>query len=88
MKLTTVTLSNVVIINILCFQNVVGRYILVKLDQRALASPKSGDGKNPKFYCYTRTRISLEHAVYTTDHSENRVEWMRTDRLSELLWPF
>ena len=45
MKLSLFALLNVVFINIFCLQNVAGRYILVKVDQKALAISKAAEGK-------------------------------------------
>ena len=47
MRYFLILLLSVVIINMFCLQNfVIGRCILVKLDQQALASPKLEDGKS------------------------------------------
>ena len=74
MRYFSFLLLSVVMINIFYLQNfVIGRYILVKLDQQALASPKLEDGKSitlklqyPKqvssldTYCYIQCCFKLD----------------------------
>ena len=57
---TSFLLFNVVIINLFCLQNVLGRYILVKLDQQAVSFPRSQKGNIDDF--------STSNSKYVSSH--------------------